>query len=171
MASKELPAQGQPINVSTLPIPQLTSIKNQLTQELQHLTNSFAQLRAAQTKFRDCINSIRDGMEKKEQKEGTPILVPLTPSLYVPGKLASTETVLVDIGTGFYVEKSDENKQTPSEARKFYSSKVDELGQNLEAIVQGKQGNLNVVEDVLRQKKISESTSGSQDAGGGGGDG
>lgn len=36
---------------------------------------------------------------------GTPILVPLTPSLYVPGKLASTETVLVDIGTGFYVEK------------------------------------------------------------------
>ena len=36
---------------------------------------------------------------------GTPILVPLTPSLYVPGKLASTDTVLVDIGTGFYVEK------------------------------------------------------------------
>lgn len=36
---------------------------------------------------------------------GTPILVPLTPSLYVPGKLASTDAVLVDIGTGFYVEK------------------------------------------------------------------
>lgn len=36
---------------------------------------------------------------------GTPILVPLTPSLYVPGKLASTDVVLVDIGTGFYVEK------------------------------------------------------------------
>lgn len=36
---------------------------------------------------------------------GTPILVPLTPSLYVPGKLASTDVVFVDIGTGFYVEK------------------------------------------------------------------
>jgi hypothetical protein len=36
---------------------------------------------------------------------GTPILVPLTPSLYVPGKLAATDTVLVDVGTGFYVEK------------------------------------------------------------------
>ena len=36
---------------------------------------------------------------------GAPILVPLTPSLYVPGKLASTDIVLVDIGTGFYVEK------------------------------------------------------------------
>lgn len=36
---------------------------------------------------------------------GTPILVPLTPSLYVPGQLASTAVVLVDVGTGFFVEK------------------------------------------------------------------
>lgn len=36
---------------------------------------------------------------------GREILVPLTTSLYVPGKLASTQTVLVDVGTGFYVEK------------------------------------------------------------------
>ena len=77
-------------------------------------------------------------------RTGTPILVPLTPSLYVPGKLAFTDTVLVDIGTGFYVEK------TPPAARDFYSRKVIELGQNLqdlEKIVQGKQGNLNVIED------------------------
>ena len=75
---------------------------------------------------------------------GTPILVPLTPSLYVPGKLASTDTVLVDIGTGFYVEK------TPVAAQDFYKRKVEELGRNLtdlEKIVQGKQGNLGVVED------------------------
>ncbi|KAI4233572.1 MAG: hypothetical protein L6R40_007023 [Gallowayella cf. fulva] len=116
MASPNSQSQSQPINLSTLPIPQLTSIKNQLTQELQHLTNSFAQLRAAQAKFRDCIKSIREGIEKEERKpnENTAaqqqqqqqkILVPLTPSLYVPGTLVSTETVLVDIGTGFYVEK------------------------------------------------------------------
>lgn len=40
--------------------------------------------------------------------------------------------------------------QTPPAAREFYSRKVDELGRNLqdlEKIVQGKQGNLNVVED------------------------
>ncbi|KAL8739056.1 MAG: hypothetical protein Q9181_000238 [Wetmoreana brouardii] len=156
------------VNLSTLPVPQLTSVKNQLTQDLQHLTNSFTQLRAAQAKFRDCINSIRDGIEKGGKKEGSQILVPLTPSLYVPGKLASTETVLVDIGTGFYVEKA------PPAARSFYTSKVEELGKNLkdlEAIVQGKQGNLNVVEDVLRQKMISESTSTSGDAKGGGGEG
>lgn len=38
---------------------------------------------------------------------GTSVLVPLTPSLYVPGQLASTSTVLVDVGTGFYVEKAN----------------------------------------------------------------
>ncbi|KAI4161146.1 MAG: hypothetical protein L6R39_000106 [Caloplaca ligustica] len=149
MASKDTNPQGQPIDLSSLPIPQLTSIKNQLAEELQHLTSSFTQLRAAQAKFRDCIKSIRDGIEKEEKKEGTPILVPLTPSLYVPGKLPSTDSVLVDIGTGFYVEK------TAPAARQFYTSKVDELGKNLlnlEKIVQGKQGNLNVVEDEDDQR-------------------
>ena len=34
-----------------------------------------------------------------------PILVPLTTSLYVPGTLADPENVIVDVGTGFYVEK------------------------------------------------------------------
>lgn len=36
---------------------------------------------------------------------GKPILVPLTTSLYVPGVLADPENVIVDVGTGFYVEK------------------------------------------------------------------
>lgn len=42
------------------------------------------------------------------------------------------------------------NRQTPPAAREFYSRKVEELGKNLqdlEKMVQGKQGNLNVVED------------------------
>ena len=33
------------------------------------------------------------------------ILVPLTSSLYVPGTLADVKKVVVDIGTGYYVEK------------------------------------------------------------------
>lgn len=33
------------------------------------------------------------------------ILVPLTNSLYVPGKLCDTENVVVDVGTGYYVKK------------------------------------------------------------------
>jgi hypothetical protein len=31
--------------------------------------------------------------------------VPLTSSLYVPGKLTDVENVVVDVGTGYYVKK------------------------------------------------------------------
>ncbi|KAG6997828.1 hypothetical protein G7Y79_00037g073460 [Physcia stellaris] len=256
MATKPT-TQPQTIDLSSLPLTQLTNLKNQLTQDLQHLTTSFQQLRAAQTKFRDCISSVREGVERSGEggfcflvffwegvgdvgigsggrglsrrgilrgtegvdgtstkgprnevfgfwqqhlpppiqacypKEtdviinlellpifpnpalttpplhlGKALLVPLTPSLYVPGTLASTETVLVDVGTGFYVEKvclapfssfpfptppyANPRNQTPPAARQFYVSKVEELGKNLgelEAIVQQKNGNLRVVED------------------------
>ncbi|KAL9124774.1 MAG: hypothetical protein Q9217_005927 [Psora testacea] len=156
MSSNTSKSQSQPqtVNLASLPIGQLKQIKDQLTQELRHLTTSFQQLKTAQAKFRDCIASVREGLGRGE---GTSMLVPLTPSLYVPGKLASTETVLVDVGTGFYVEK------TPPAAQDFYKRKAEELGRNLtdlEKIVQGKQGNLGVVEDVLRQKLISENSKG-----------
>lgn len=52
----------------------------------------------------------------------------------------------MDVGTGFYVEKSTD------EAVVFYSAKVEELGINLkdlESIVQGKSNNLRVVEDGM----------------------
>lgn len=88
------------------------------------------------------------------------ILVPLTTSLYVPGTLADSNNVLVEIGTGYYVEKvratrvRKEQVVTPSqstvEANKFYNGKIDELATNLkdlESIVQGKSNNQRVVED------------------------
>ena len=33
-------------------------------------------------------------------------MLPLTQSLYVPGKVSGGDSVLVDIGTGYYAEKS-----------------------------------------------------------------
>lgn len=33
------------------------------------------------------------------------ILVPLTNSLYVPGRLSNPDSVIVDVGTGYYVKK------------------------------------------------------------------
>ena len=35
---------------------------------------------------------------------GQPLLLPLTQSLYVNGTIASVDKVIVDIGTGYYVE-------------------------------------------------------------------
>ncbi|KAF7853093.1 uncharacterized protein EAF02_012036 [Botrytis sinoallii] len=142
--------KGQQIDLTSLTTAQLSQVKKQLDDELEHLTSSFQQLRAAQSKFRECLRSISTGVGKTV--EGKPILVPLTTSLYVPGELADTENVIVDVGTGFYVEKSTKD------ATKFYEAKVEEIGTNLkdlEIIVNNKSNSLRVVEDVLRQKVLS----------------
>lgn len=52
-----------------------------------------------QNGFADEIKLMSHGTIGKE------ILVPLTTSLYVPGTLADKNKVIVDVGTGFYVEK------------------------------------------------------------------
>ncbi|KAK3672314.1 subunit of tubulin prefoldin [Recurvomyces mirabilis] len=152
--------KGQQIDLGSLSTQQLTQVKKQLDGEVETLTNSYQNLRIAQQKFRDCVVSIKKGVAESVQDK--PLLVPLTSSLYVPGKLADTEHVLVDVGTGFYVEKTTED------ALKFYHAKIEELGKNvkdLENIVNGKANNLRVVEEVLRQKVLAGQQGGQAGAG------
>ncbi|CAI7637392.1 hypothetical protein N7527_008491 [Penicillium freii] len=146
----------QGINLASLSVPQLRALQTRLTSELEHLTTSHTKLRAAQAKFRDCVRSINDGVTGNEKK-GTDgrdeILVPLTSSLYVKGRLTDREKVLVDVGTGFYVEK------TAPKAIAFYDVKIKGLEANLqelEKIVQTKSSQLRIVEETLRQKMLSE---------------
>ena len=125
------------------------------------MTNSYQNLRVAQQKFKDCIVSVKDGVAGSAQDKT--LLVPLTSSLYVPGKLASTSHVLVDVGTGFYVEK------TTDDAITFYTGKVDELAGNikeLENVVNGKANNLRMIEEVLRQKMLVQQQGQGQQAAG-----
>ncbi|CAG8170294.1 unnamed protein product [Penicillium salamii] len=135
------------VNLASLSVPQLRALQTRLTSELEHLTTSHTKLRAAQAKFRDCVRSITDGVtgnEKKGTDGRNEILVPLTSSLYVKGRLTDREKVLVDVGTGFYVEK------TPAKATEFYDGKVKDLETNLgelEKIVQTKSTQLRVVEE------------------------
>ncbi|KAK8168715.1 Prefoldin [Phyllosticta citrichinensis] len=141
---------GQTVDLASLSVQQLSQLKKQLDSELEHLTGSFQSLRGAQARFRDCLKSINTGVSSGSTDK--PILVPLTSSLYVPGTLANLSSVIVDIGTGFYVEKST------TDAAEFYDRKIKDLEKNLkdlEAIVNGKSGNLRVVEDVLRQKVLA----------------
>lgn len=107
------------VDVTTLSVPQLRQLQSRLNSELEQLTNSHAKLRAAQSKFRDCVRTINDGVVGRKtpqpQSADNSILVPLTSSLYVKGKLADREKVIVDVGTGFYVEKVS----LPSKKRLF----------------------------------------------------
>ena len=47
----------------------------------------------------------------EKSPEGEEILVPITSSLYVPGKLADKNKVLIDLGTGYFAEKSTKESE------------------------------------------------------------
>jgi len=133
---------GQQIDLTSLPSQTLLNIKRQLDSELSTLNTSFTSLRTAQSRFSSCLQTLAAGISNRAS--GTPLLVPLTTSLYVPGTLADVDKVMVDVGTGFYVEKS------VKEAETFYKGKVGELGANLkdlEKILEGKGQNLRIVEE------------------------
>ncbi|KAI9433150.1 Prefoldin-domain-containing protein [Lactarius indigo] len=136
----------QQINVADLELPQLAEVKKQLEEELSHLTNSFAQLKQAQAKFHSCIESAKE--VKPENKDKT-ILVPLTGSLYVPGKLRDVENVMIDVGTGYYVQK------TRGQAVKHYERKIEFIKTNLDTLqetIQKKQDNMNYLVNVIQSK-------------------
>jgi len=68
MSSKSKPEpQQQQIDLSSLTAQNLTAVKKQLDEELEHLTASFQKLRAAQARFRECIKSVKDGVETQSE--------------------------------------------------------------------------------------------------------
>ncbi|KJA18944.1 hypothetical protein HYPSUDRAFT_144335 [Hypholoma sublateritium FD-334 SS-4] len=139
-------SQQQTVNVADLDIAQLTEVRKQLEDELTHLTNSFAQLKQAQAKFKSCLENVN---EVRPSNKGKTILVPLTNSLYVPGKLSDPDHVIVDIGTGYYVQK------TRPQAVKHYADKVEYIRTNvdtLEDTIQKKRENMNYLTGILQQK-------------------
>ncbi|KAM3446757.1 hypothetical protein MY3296_009372 [Beauveria thailandica] len=166
--------ERETVNLDALEPQQLAQVKKQLDEELEHLTSSFSQLHGAQGKFNECLRCVKSRSESKNSKlwvilgrtsrvydmtGSNEVLVPLTNSLYVRGELTNTETVLVDVGTGFLVEKKLDSAAT------FYENKINELTHNLkelEAIVQQKQMNVRTIEEVIRQKLITRQSNQSQ---------
>ena len=70
-----------------------------------------------------------DSLSKMTQdSDGKQVLVPLTGSMYVPGQLANPDKVVVDIGTGYYVEKSSKK------AKEYFDRKVKFVTENMERV-------------------------------------
>ncbi|XP_040205493.1 prefoldin subunit 5-like [Rana temporaria] len=116
---------AQTVNITELSLPQLEGLKSQLDQEVEFLSSSIAQLKVVQTKFveaKECLNILH------KSNEGKQILVPLTSSMYVPGTLSNVSDVLVDVGTGYYVEN------TAEDAKAFFKRKIDFLTKQIEKI-------------------------------------
>ncbi|GFH14274.1 uncharacterized protein HaLaN_10299, partial [Haematococcus lacustris] len=80
---------------------------------------------------------------------GQPLLLPLTQSVYVSGEVASVEEVLVDVGTGYFVE------MTTSAGQEFCERKASKLRasiKEIQEVLRQKQNQLLQVEQVLQHK-------------------
>mmetsp|Transcript_26811 Transcript_26811/g.37688 ORF Transcript_26811/g.37688 Transcript_26811/m.37688 type:complete len:166 (-) Transcript_26811:1322-1819(-) len=121
-------------NLDNMPLDQLQQVKQQEEQRLQALTSRYAQLRAAAARIHASQRAVQD---LQPATEGQEVMVPLTASLYVPGTLKEPTKLLVELGTGYYCEKS------PTQT-------VDYLGRKLK-IVDSNSENVTKVIQVTRQ--------------------
>lgn len=115
----------QQIDLSSLNIPQLSTLKQQLDQELNLFQESLASLKVAQSKFQNSGETLE---RINTEMEGDSILVPLTGSMYVPGKMYDTDKLIIDVGTRYYVEK--DNKA----AKDYFQRKVKFVTEQMEKI-------------------------------------
>ncbi|CAN0452856.1 unnamed protein product [Ascophyllum nodosum] len=145
MADEGQPQQ-QSIDLSVLSLEQLNQMKTKHEEEVQALSNNFVKLRDAQARFSESISAVETLKETVDNKE---ILVPLTRSLYVPGRIVEPDKMLVDVGTGYYVEK-DQKKTV-----EFLERKKAIVETNLESLrntIDLKRKNLEMIVSVMRRK-------------------
>uniref|UniRef100_A0A672JJC2 Prefoldin 5 n=1 Tax=Salarias fasciatus TaxID=181472 RepID=A0A672JJC2_SALFA len=130
------------VNLTDLSLPQLEGLKTQLDQEVEFLTSSIGQLKVAQTKYVEAKDSL---------------------NMYVPGTLNDVEHVLVDVGTGYYVEKNLDDSKA------FFKRKIDFLTKQIEKIqpaLQEKHAMKQAVVEVMimKSQQLQQSQQGSQTA-------
>lgn len=139
--------QQRKIDLTQLQPQQIIEFRKSTEQEINHFTQSLQALQTAQSRLKECINSVGN-MESSNASE---LLVPMTSSLYLPGKIAKKDEYLVDIGTGYYVNK------LAKETKHVYESKIEKLNgdsKKLKEILVQKNEILNSINLVLRNKMI-----------------
>lgn len=137
-------APKKTVNLGDLTLPQLGSLKQQLDQvrkrrdvyfsililfiqqEIEMLSNSIQQLSTARNKFQESGECVK---KQSTVKENTSVMVPLTGSMYVPGNIINKDTFLIDVGTGYFVEKDTKT------SIEFFTRKVNFLNEQLENYV------------------------------------
>ncbi|CAN1177776.1 Prefoldin subunit 5 [Linum perenne] len=113
--------------MENLTVEQLKALKEQTDQEVNLLQDSLTNIRTATTRLDLAASALRD---LSLRHQGKKMLVPLTASLYVPGTLDDSNNVLVDIGTGYFVEKRIE------EGKDYCERKINLLKSNYDQLLE-----------------------------------
>ena len=137
------------VSLDKLSIDQLNYVGKQIEQEISNYSSYYSSLRIAYNKFLDNKEYIND-LKTYQDKE---ILVPMTSSLYIPGKCCDVKRVTVEIGANFYVET------TIDKADKFCDRKLESIKKNMDKIdeiIKNKNEQMNAVNQQLIEKQLKD---------------
>ncbi|KAH7521163.1 prefoldin subunit 5 [Ziziphus jujuba] len=110
-----------------LSVEQLKAVKEQTDLEVNLLQDSLNNIRTATTRL-DLASTALNDLSLRPQ--GKKMLVPLTASLYVAGTLDDADKVLVDVGTGYFIEK------TMAEGKDYCERKINLLKSNFDQLLE-----------------------------------
>ena len=135
------------VPIEKLSIDQLNYLGQQIEKEINSYSQYYSSLRAVKNKYLDNKKYIKNLKEHKDKD----ILVPMTSSLYIPGKSKDIKKVKIEIGGNFFVETTIEK------ADKFFDRKNESIKNNMEKIdniIQEKNDQLNVINQNLIEKQL-----------------
>ncbi|CAN6463382.1 unnamed protein product [Victoria cruziana] len=141
-------------NLQSLTLDQLKMVKEQADVELSLLQDSLTNIRTAASRLESTASALRD---LSLHPPGKRMLVPLTASLYIPGTLDDADRVLVDVGTGYFIEK------TMAEGKDYCDRKINMLRVNYDELVEVASKKKNMADEAgaLLQAKLKQTASSS----------
>ena len=113
------------MQLQNLSLEQLAGIKKQFDSDIESLTHMAESLRGARARFSDSKVYLEN---LKSVPEGTESLIPLSSSLYVSGTFTNRDKVLVDVGTGYFIN------QGVDRAQKYFDARVGQMGESMDNI-------------------------------------
>mmetsp|Transcript_12274 Transcript_12274/g.22996 ORF Transcript_12274/g.22996 Transcript_12274/m.22996 type:complete len:171 (+) Transcript_12274:190-702(+) len=138
------------IDLDAMSLEQLHQLKQSEESRLAVLTNHYATLRASSSRFSSAQKALEE-MTSAQGKGNKDIMIPLTESLYVPGKIKDPSKVMVELGTGYFVEKP------VKQAHDFLERKaklVNVNSDNLMEVISGTRKNIDSLNVAMNGKML-----------------
>ncbi|KAG5504946.1 hypothetical protein JKF63_04393 [Porcisia hertigi] len=141
------------VNVHQLPIEQLEGLKEQLDTDVRSLGAAYDGLYNGRNRYQDNHDVIEQYRvvcdNAAKTKEPQEVLVCMTSSLFVRGTVVPSDKVLIDVGTGYFLE------QTMAHAKTYFTSRAAQVKESMDQVektILVKQRQQNQVIDALQQK-------------------
>ncbi|KAG8365749.1 hypothetical protein BUALT_Bualt17G0004300 [Buddleja alternifolia] len=120
-------ASSTRMEIEKMSVEQLKGLKEQADMEVNLFQDSLNNIRTATSRLELASAALHD---LSLRPQGKKMLVPLTASLYVPGTLDDAHNVLVDVGTGYFIQK------TMAEGKDYCERKITLLKSNYDQLLE-----------------------------------